>query len=270
MYQTTTQLISISRALKDALLLSLITDQSIHIETGSAGCVPLVLDKPNQIILNRHYALQMVPASEVQKPEARFLTRQFLGKRILIVTNYDGLAAQPKVPFEQCIMLDIRSDSVPALPQSIRARAAFSLSVSLPPDAVVELINYVTESAEFEGDKIFALKAFAGTAARTGGSFRQSIAAIVNSTREGTEEYQQRVKAGINASFGDGAPVRCTQDLFAACCADAAIRGRTEFGKEDIIRLIAPVVAHRISGTDGKAAGYGHELKKIAAWAVSV
>ncbi len=270
MYQTTTQLISISRALKDALLLSLITDQSIHIETGAAGCVPCVLDKPNQIVLNRNYALQMVPGIEPPATDARSLNRKFLGKTIGIITNYDGLQAEPSRPFSQCVMLDIRSDSVPALPLPVRARAGFSLTVSLPPDAVVELINFVTESPDFSDENIFKLKAYAGTAARTSASLRQSIAAAVNSTREGTGEYKQRVKAGVNASFGDGAPVSCTQDLFAACCADAAIRGLTEFGKEDIIRLISPVVANRIAGTDGKAVASGQELRKIAEWAVSV
>ena len=269
MYNTTSQFITSARALKGLLLISMITDQSIHIETGSAGSVPCVLDKPNKIILNRNFALQMVHADDNSVSEPRYLDRELLGKKIGIVTNYDDLPAKPVSPFGQCVMLDIRSDSVPPLPYGFRERACISLTTSLPPDSVVELIDYLTESAEFEGDKIFALKAYAGTAARTGGSLRQSIAAIVNSTREGAEEYQRRVKAGINASFGDGVPVRCIQDLFAACCADAAIRGRTEFGKEDIIRLIAPVVAHRISRTDGKAVGYGQELKKIAEWAVS-
>jgi hypothetical protein len=268
MYNTTSQFIANARALKTALLISMIADKSIHIETGSAGSVPCVLDKPNQIILNRNFALQMVPADDTSASEPRFLKREMLGKRIGIVTNYDGLSAESTVPLEQCIMLDIRSDRVAALPQSIRERAAFSLSINMPPDAVVELINFVADGPEFDGDKIFALKAYAGTAARTSALLKQDIAAVLSATSESAEAYRLRLRAGVNVS-GPGAPSRCAQDVFHVCCADAAIAGRTEFGKQDIIRLVPPVVAHRVDWTGASTAGHARSLTLIADLALS-
>lgn len=269
MYNTTSQFITNARALKAALLISMITDKSIHIETGSAGSVPCVLDKPNQIILNRNFALQMVPGNEPPAAEARYLNRELLGKRIGIVTNYDGLPAQLDSPLGQCVMLDIRSDSVPPLAFAVRERACISLSISLPPDAVVELLNFVTEGPEFSDEAIFKLKAYAGTAARLGNRFRQEIGALVDSTKEGTEPHGKRVTAGFTTSFGNGASDRCYHDLFHVSCADAAVRGETEFGKQDVVRLIESVVAHRIAWSAGPSVGFRQALTKIADWALS-
>ncbi len=46
MYNTTSQFIANARALKTALLTCLLVNESLRIETGSAGAVPCVLDKP--------------------------------------------------------------------------------------------------------------------------------------------------------------------------------------------------------------------------------
>lgn len=269
MYNTTSQFITSARALKGLLLIAMITDKSIHIETGSAGSVPCVLDKPNKIILNRNFAHQMVPADDTSASQPRYLDRELLGKKIGIVTNYDDLPAQPEAPFGQSVLLDIRSDSVPPLPYGFRERACISLSTSLPPDAVVELINFLTEGPEFSDEAIFKLKAYAGTAARLGNRFRQEIGDFVHSLKEGTEPQGKRVKAGFATSFGDGPSDRCYHDLFHVSCAAAAVRGETEFGKEDVVRLVESVIAHRIDWNGAPTKGYRQALTQIAEWALS-
>lgn len=268
MYNTTSQFITSARALKGLLLIGMITDKSIHIETGSAGSVPCVLDQPNKIILNRNFALQMVHADDNSASEPRYLDRELLGKKIGIVTNYDDLPAQPVSPLRQSVLLDIRSDSVPPLPYGLRERACISLSTSLPPDSVVELLNFVDESPEFSDEAIFKLKAYAGTAARLGERFRRQVSDLVHSTKEGTEPHGERVKAGFTTSFGNGASDRCYQDLFHVSCAAAAVRGETEFAKGDIVRLVESVIAHRIDWNGAPEAGYRQALSRIADWAL--
>lgn len=269
MYNTTSQFITSARALKGLLLISMITDKSIHIETGSAGSVPCVLDKPNKIVLNGNFALQMVHADDNSASEPRYLERELLGKKIGIVTNYDELPAQPLSPLGQCVMLDIRSDSVPPIPYGWRERACISLSTSLPPDSVVELLNFVAESPEFSDEAIFKLKAYAGTAARLGERFRREISDLVHSTKEGTEPHGKRVKAGFTTAFGNGASERCYQDLFHVVCAAAAVRGETEFGKVDIVRLVDSVIAHRIDWSGAPTKGHRQALSRIADWSLS-
>lgn len=271
MYQSTSQFIAAARTLKTALLTSLLVNESLRIETGGAGSVPCVIDKPNRIILNGHYALQMVPA-DAPEPGERFLQRQIIGGRIPVITNYDSAEAQAKVVGRECVMLDIRSDSVPMLPYSTRERAGMSVSVSLPPDAVVELLNYVMEGPEFEDSRFFALRAAAGTGFRTGAHFKDDIYALVRSTQPGTEEQTARLKAGFDASFGLGVSSYAMRGLLAICCGDAAVRGCTEFAKEDVLRLVEASFAHRIQFEDA-APGVKRQalsaLPKIAEWIVN-
>ena len=103
MYNTTSQFIANARALKTALLTCLLVNESLRIETGSAGAVPCVLDKPNRIILNGNYAMQMVPA-DAPEPAERFLARQVIGNRIQVITNYDSPEAQAKAVRRECVI----------------------------------------------------------------------------------------------------------------------------------------------------------------------
>lgn len=270
MYNTTSQFIASARTLKRALLTCLLVNESLRIETGSAGSVPCVIDKPNRIILNGGYALQMVPA-DVNAPPERFLARPVIGNRIPVITNYDSPEAQAKAIGRECVMLDIRSDSVPQLPFSMRERAGISISIGISPDGVVELLNYVMEDHDFEDARFIALRAAAGTGFRTGARFKDDICALVRSTQAGTDEHQARVKAGLDASFGLGVSGHAMRGLLAICCGDAAVRGCTEFAKEDVLRLVQPSFAHRIQFEDAELSVKRHaihDLPKIADWAV--
>ena len=198
------------------------------------------------------------------EPGERFLQRQIIGGRIPVITNYDSAEAQAKVVGRECVMLDIRSDSVPMLPYSTRERAGMSVSVSLPPDAVVELLNYVMEGPEFEDSRFFALRAAAGTGFRTGAHFKDDIYALVRSTQPGTDEQTARLKAGFDASFGLGVSSYAMRGLLAICCGDAAVRGCTEFAKQDVLRLVEASFAHRIQFED-TAPGVKRQARK-AKW----
>jgi len=271
MYQTSSQFIAAARSLKQALLTCLLVNESLLIETGSAGSVPCVIDKPNRIILNGGYALQMVPA-DAPEPAPRYLARAPIGQRIPIITNYDSLEAQANVVGRECVMLDIRSDSVPPLPYSTRERAGMSIALGMSPDAVVELLNFVMEGSEFEDARFFALRAAAGTGFRTGARFKDDIYALVRSTQPGSDEQKARVKAGLDASFGLGVSGYAMRGLFAICCGDAAVRGGTEFTKDDVLRLVEASFAHRIQFEDASVGEQRRSLSalpKIADWAIN-
>lgn len=264
MYQTTSQFITDARLLKSALLMSLVVGKPIRIETGRPGEVPCIPCTPYDVIVNNSLALQAVDPRESRAEPNRRLKQEIAGDVVRVYCNYDdqALVANALSGVNSTIVLDLPGTNAPSASRDVLDRLFFSLNLRSAPSDVVELLDFLTEGPEFTTDSIFALKAYAGTAARTSRRFEGNIAKLVLSLRDGSVEHQARVKVGIDASFGEGVGPRCIQDLFSACCADAAVRIATEFGEHDVVRLASSVLGHRVNGNR-------QALTKIAEWAVN-
>ncbi|MCC7529331.1 MAG: hypothetical protein IT342_12480 [Candidatus Melainabacteria bacterium] len=274
MYQTTTQFILAAKTLKEALLLSLAVGKPLRIETGRPGEVPCIPCQPYDLIINDHLSLQAVDPREQRGDPDRRLKRELAGKVVRVFTNFDSwrFALNWLSRPESHILLILPGDNASRPAEAMHDWLCYSVSLSMPPDAIVELLNYVAEDSQFSDQNITALKeSTEAVSKRASPAFLRCIVNATRATRPDTEESAACRNIGLTASFGCGAGVRADMDLLMICAAHAVLNGRSEVREEDLVRFFPAVVAHRIAWAAATPfCGYAGALTKVAEWAVRV
>lgn len=276
MYQTTTQFIAAAKTLKEALLLSLVVGKPLRIETGAAGSVPCIPCTPYRTIINNHLSLQAVDPREPHRAPDRSLKRQFCGDTVRIFCNYDcttSLMLQV-VNEHPWIFMDIRCDSAPSVAEHVFEKLCYSITLRMPPDAVKELLDFVSEDPVFDAENLTNLrvryKSVLRNVSETLGAQTQKA---VRATRSDREDRAEARAAGLKSDFGYGVGPRGTEDLLKIGAASCVINGGSEVSSEDLVNLVPAVLAHRVLwGWEGQQLypGYVGDLTKIAKWAFSV